>query len=52
SIISTGMGHSSEKMTSIYLDSFEDKKTSDANKKVIAAIRKERKSEKDPILIR
>lgn len=52
SIISTGMGHASEKMTSIYLDSFEDKKTSDANKKVIAAITREGKSKKGSILIR
>ncbi|MEG1564162.1 MAG: site-specific integrase [Bacteroides sp.] len=43
SLISAGMGHASEKMTLVYLDSFEDKTMSEANKKVIAAITKERK---------
>lgn len=38
SIISVGMGHSSEQVTSVYLDSFDDKTLSDANKKVIATV--------------
>lgn len=52
-VISTSMGHASEKVTHIYLDSFENKKLSDANKKVIACILKENKKQKKiPILIR
>lgn len=42
SLISTGMGHASEKVTYVYLDSFENKTLSDANKKVIAAIMKDK----------
>lgn len=45
-VISTSMGHASEKVTHIYLDSFENKKLSDANKKVIACIMKENKKQK------
>lgn len=52
-IISTSMGHSSEKVTHIYLDSFDNKKLSDANKKVIACVlKKDKKEKKVPILIR
>lgn len=39
-VISTSMGHASEKVTHIYLDSFDNKKLSDANKKVIACVLK------------
>lgn len=42
-VISTSMGHASEKMTRVYLDSFENKTLSDANKKVIAEIVKGKK---------
>lgn len=53
SIISTSMGHASEKVTHFYLDSFDNKKLSDANKKVIACVMKENKKQKKvPILIR
>lgn len=52
-VISTSMGHASEKVTHIYLDSFDSKKLSDANKKVIACVLKKKKKEKEvPILIR
>lgn len=52
-VISTSMGHASEKVTYVYLDSFENKKLSDANKKVIAEVMKEnKKQKKSPILIR
>lgn len=52
-VISTSMGHASEKVTNIYLDSFDNKKLSDANKKVIACVLKRKKKEKEvPILIR
>ena len=46
SVISVSMGHSSEKVTHIYLDSFDNKKISDANKKVIACVLKINKKEK------
>lgn len=45
-VISTSMGHSSEKVTHIYLDSFDNKKLSDANKKVIACVLKKKKEKK------
>lgn len=52
-VISTSMGHASEKVTYVYLDSFENKKLSDANKKVIACVMKENKKQKKvPILTR
>ena len=38
SIISTGMGHSSKKVTYVYLESLDNKTMSDANKKVISAV--------------
>lgn len=47
SVISTSMGHSSEKVTYTYLKSFDEKKLSDANKKVIAAINEPNKKRKE-----
>ncbi|WP_455585390.1 tyrosine-type recombinase/integrase [Bacteroides sp.] len=44
SIISTGMGHSSEKVTYVYLESLDNKTMSDANKKVISAVTSKRKN--------
>lgn len=44
SVISTGMGHSSEKVTYVYLDSLDNKTMSDANKKVILAVTPKRKN--------
>ena len=38
SIISEGMGHSSEKMTSIYLKSIEDARIDSENEKIISLI--------------
>lgn len=38
SLISEGLGHSSEKVTHVYLDSFSDNEMSKANKKVISTI--------------
>lgn len=45
SVISAGMGHASEKVTYIYLASFDDKTLSNANKKVIAAVRLKKEEE-------
>lgn len=44
SIISKGMGHSSEKITYTYLDSLDNKTMSDANRKVISAVTSKRKN--------
>lgn len=44
SIISIGMGHSSEKVTYVYLESLDNKTMSDANKKVISAVNSKRKN--------
>lgn len=43
SIISTGMGHSSEKVTYVYLETLDNKTMSDANKKVISAVTPKKK---------
>lgn len=45
SVISAGMGHASEKVTYIYLASFDNKTLSNANKKVIAAVRFKKEEE-------
>ena len=45
SVISAGMGHASEKVTYIYLASFDNKTLSNANKKVIAAVRLKKEEE-------
>jgi len=38
------MGHSSEKVTYVYLESLDNKTMSDANKKVISAVTSKRKN--------
>lgn len=43
SIISTGMGHSSEKVTYVYLESLDNKTMSEANKKIISAVTSKKK---------
>lgn len=45
SVISKGMGHSSEKVTYVYLESLDNKTMRDANKKVISAVTSKRKNQ-------
>lgn len=51
SIISTGLGHTSEKVTYVYLDSFDNNTLSEANRKVIASINSQSNQKQKKLLL-